>query len=187
MKTLIVEDDFTSRVLLQEVLKRDGTVHIAVNGKEAVDAVRAAMDAGEPYDLICLDIMMPEMDGYEALKEIRAIEESRGIRSPGRHQGLHDYSTEWHEECRSGVQRVVRRLPVEAHREGEASGTAARVRVDRMKLHLRTIFGTWLRGRGPSVPTEESSSLGVLGYVIEELRNLNFNTPKATSLASVGS
>jgi two-component system chemotaxis response regulator CheY len=63
-------------------LKRDGTVHIAVNGKEAVEAVRTAMDAGEPYELICLDIMMPEMDGYEALKEIRAMEESRGIRSP---------------------------------------------------------------------------------------------------------
>jgi two-component system chemotaxis response regulator CheY len=82
MKTLIVEDDFTSRVLLQEILKKDGTVHVAVNGKEAVEGVRAALDDGEPYDLICLDIMMPEMDGYQALKEIRAIEESRGIRSP---------------------------------------------------------------------------------------------------------
>jgi two-component system chemotaxis response regulator CheY len=36
MKTLIVEDDFTSRLLLQEILKRFGEIHIAVNGKEAV-------------------------------------------------------------------------------------------------------------------------------------------------------
>jgi uncharacterized protein YktA (UPF0223 family) len=38
MKTLIVEDDFTSRLLLQEFLKSYGPFHIAVNGKEAVEA-----------------------------------------------------------------------------------------------------------------------------------------------------
>ena len=81
MKTLIVEDDFTSRLILQEILKNYGPVHIAVNGREAVEAVRAAYEAGYPYDLICMDIMMPEMDGQEALTQIRAHEESRGILS----------------------------------------------------------------------------------------------------------
>jgi two-component system chemotaxis response regulator CheY len=81
VKTLIVEDDFTSRLLLQEMLKPYGAVHIAVNGQEAVEAFGAAMAAGEGYDLICLDIMLPEMDGYEALKQIRGIEESLGIPS----------------------------------------------------------------------------------------------------------
>ena len=80
MKTLIVEDDFTSRLLLQGFLKKYGPSHIAVNGQEAVEAVRMALTAGEPYDLICLDIMMPEMDGQEALRQIRAQEEARGIR-----------------------------------------------------------------------------------------------------------
>ena len=79
MKTLIVEDDFTSRLLLQEILKNYGAVHIAVNGKEAVAAACTAMDAGEPYNLICLDIMMPEMNGMDALKEIRGTEQARGI------------------------------------------------------------------------------------------------------------
>ncbi|MBN2333302.1 MAG: response regulator [Deltaproteobacteria bacterium] len=81
MKTLIVEDDFTSRLLLQELLKQYGPSHIAVNGKEAVEAVRTALETGEPYDLICLDIMMPEMDGQEALQQIRAQEEARNILS----------------------------------------------------------------------------------------------------------
>jgi two-component system, chemotaxis family, chemotaxis protein CheY len=79
MKTLIVEDDFTSRLLLHEFLLPYGPSHVAVSGKEAVDAVRAALEADEPYDLVCMDIMMPEMDGQIALKRIRDLEEARGI------------------------------------------------------------------------------------------------------------
>jgi len=81
LKTLIVEDNFSSRLLLQEYLKQYGPTHIAVNGNEAVEAVRMALEAGEPYDLICLDILLPEKDGQQALKEIRATEEARGILS----------------------------------------------------------------------------------------------------------
>jgi two-component system, chemotaxis family, chemotaxis protein CheY len=79
MKTLIVEDDFTSRVLLQEFLKGYGPLHVAVNGRECIDAVRIALDANEPYNLICLDIKMPEMDGHAALRKIRMMEEKKGI------------------------------------------------------------------------------------------------------------
>ncbi len=75
MKTLIVEDEFTSRALLREMLKRYGAPQVAMNGREGVEAVRAALEAGEPFDLICLDIMMPELDGQEALRQIRQIEE----------------------------------------------------------------------------------------------------------------
>lgn len=79
MKTLIVEDDFTSRFLLQTILSIYGECHSAVNGLEALKAYKAAKEAGEPFDLICLDIMMPEMDGQEALKQIRALEEAEGL------------------------------------------------------------------------------------------------------------
>lgn len=81
MKTLIVEDDFTGRLVLQELLKEYGPCHVAVNGKEAVEAVRVSLEADDPYDLICLDIMMPEMDGQQALQEIRDLETARGILS----------------------------------------------------------------------------------------------------------
>jgi two-component system chemotaxis response regulator CheY len=82
MKTLIVEDDFTARLLLQELLSRYGECHVAVNGKEAVEAFRVASDSGAGYNLICMDILMPELDGPEAVKQIRALEEARGILSP---------------------------------------------------------------------------------------------------------
>lgn len=78
MRTLIVEDDFTSRVLLQSFLSKYSQCHIAVNGREAVDAFRASCERGEPYHLICMDIMMPEVDGQTALMEIRALEEAAG-------------------------------------------------------------------------------------------------------------
>ena len=79
MKVLVVEDDFTSRKILQNVLSRYGECDVAVNGKEAVTAFKAAHLEGKPYDLICLDIMMPEMDGFEALSKIREVEAGFGL------------------------------------------------------------------------------------------------------------
>ncbi len=79
LRVLLVEDDFASRLLLQSFLSRYGECHIAVNGREAVEAVRSAMLSGQNYDLICMDIMMPEMDGREAVRQVRALEEAQGI------------------------------------------------------------------------------------------------------------
>jgi two-component system chemotaxis response regulator CheY len=79
MKILVVEDDLPSRLLLQKMLQPYGTCDVAVNGQEAVEAIRLARNQRAPYALICLDIMMPEMDGRTALKIIRAEEESAGL------------------------------------------------------------------------------------------------------------
>ena len=74
MKCLIVEDDFISRRILRELLGAFFDCEIAVDGEEAVTAFRMAHEAKTPYDLICMDIMMPKMDGREALRLIRKLE-----------------------------------------------------------------------------------------------------------------
>lgn len=84
MRVLIVEDDFVSRKLLQKILGHYGECDIAVDGKEAIEAFRLALlDEGKPYDLICMDIMMPNVDGQQALLEIRQIEKQQGIGPSG--------------------------------------------------------------------------------------------------------
>ena len=79
MRILIAEDDFASRKFMLKFLSKYGEGDITVDGMEAVDAYLMALDADTPYDLVCLDIMMPALDGYQALKAIRDIEQERNI------------------------------------------------------------------------------------------------------------
>lgn len=79
MRALIVEDDLTSQKVLENFLFCCGECDIAVNGEEAVRAFEQALEKNEPYDLICMDIMMPVQNGQETLKKIREIENMRGI------------------------------------------------------------------------------------------------------------
>jgi two-component system, chemotaxis family, chemotaxis protein CheY len=82
LRILVVEDDFLSRSFLTKMVSEFGEVEVAVDGVEAVEAVKLSYEAGAPYDLIFLDIMMPRKDGQTALKEIRAFEESLSISMP---------------------------------------------------------------------------------------------------------
>lgn len=78
-RILVAEDDFGSRVIMQRLLEDYGIVDVVVDGEEAVNAYFMALDDGKPYSAIMLDIMMPRMDGQEALKRIRQGEKDRGL------------------------------------------------------------------------------------------------------------
>jgi two-component system chemotaxis response regulator CheY len=79
MKFLIADDDFDSRKLLQRILHPYGYCDVATDGEEAVEAFRSALRDNEPYDLVCLDILMPNMDGQEALREVRQVEKENDV------------------------------------------------------------------------------------------------------------
>jgi two-component system chemotaxis response regulator CheY len=79
MRILIAEDDMASRVFMKNFLSRYGDCDIATDGLETIDAFLLALKEEHPYDLICMDIMMPKLDGLKALQAVRDIEKQKGI------------------------------------------------------------------------------------------------------------
>ena len=78
MKTLIVEDDFISQKIATKILEKYGDCDIANNGLSAYKLFEK-VSVDNKYDLICIDIMMPELDGQELLDKIRSLEEKNNI------------------------------------------------------------------------------------------------------------
>jgi two-component system chemotaxis response regulator CheY len=79
VKCLIAEDHLLSRRILKELLSSQFDCDIAVNGQEAIDSFVLAHESKRPYDVIFMDIMMPVVDGLEALIRIRTIERKMEI------------------------------------------------------------------------------------------------------------
>lgn len=79
LRMLIVEDEFLSRKLVGHYIEKHGKYDVAVNGEEALHAVRDSYEESRPYDVVFLDIMMPDMNGLAVLKAIREFEAARGI------------------------------------------------------------------------------------------------------------
>lgn len=74
MRTLVVEDDYISSEVMSEMMSAYGDVDVAEDGLKALQYVNNALENNEHYDLILLDVMMPEMNGQDALENIRKIE-----------------------------------------------------------------------------------------------------------------
>lgn len=80
MRALIVDDDFYSRSFLEYILHPYAACDVAVNGEDAIMVFKKALEAGDPYGLVFMDLLMPVVDGPRALNELREIEKDFGIR-----------------------------------------------------------------------------------------------------------
>lgn len=78
-KCLIVDDDELGREIIAHYLQEVPVVDTAAGGRDAVEKFQAALTSGDPYELILLDIVMPEMDGIAAGKEIRKLEKEQAL------------------------------------------------------------------------------------------------------------
>lgn len=79
VRILLVDDDQSVLDLLQHYLKDRGQCTLTSSGGQALSAFRSLLDQGRCYDLICLDIQMPDMDGRAVLAEIRKLEKAHGL------------------------------------------------------------------------------------------------------------
>jgi signal transduction histidine kinase/ActR/RegA family two-component response regulator len=110
-RVLLVEDNAVNQMVAEALLKRRGfDVVVAANGREGV----AAYQRG-PFDLVLMDIQMPEMDGFEALAAIRAIEERTGRRTPVIALTAHAMKED-RERCRAAGMDDYLSKPIEAAR-----------------------------------------------------------------------
>ncbi|WP_010246252.1 response regulator [Acetivibrio cellulolyticus] len=79
MRILIAEDDYVSRQFLFKLLSQYGECDMVIDGMEAIEAFMMSIRKKQPYDLVCLDIMMPKADGTRVLKAIRELEKQNNI------------------------------------------------------------------------------------------------------------
>ncbi len=79
MRVLVADDELVSRKKMEKIMDTLGECVAADSGEAALKAVEGAIEKGRPFDLITLDVSMPQMDGTEVLYKIRSIEQQRNI------------------------------------------------------------------------------------------------------------
>ena len=155
-RVLVVEDNIVNQKVAAKMLEREGyRVDVAANGQEAVEAV-----AQIPYVLVFMDCQMPEMDGYDATREIRR-QEAMGKR-PEAHTG---------EEVSCLSSHASRHMPIIAMTANAMDGDRERCLEAGMddyvakpvrREDLKAVLGRWQPDRAgssaerPASPSEES-------------------------------
>jgi two-component system chemotaxis response regulator CheY len=79
MRILVVDDDAPNRKLLTDIASKMGECEGAEGGQEALSAFKKAWEDWRPFNLIFLDVLMPDLDGWEVLLKIREIEKEKKV------------------------------------------------------------------------------------------------------------
>ncbi len=78
-KILVVDDSYVCRTIMVKILVNYGECHSALNGEEALEAYKHSVLEHQPFDLITLDIGLPDIGGPEVLEKIRTYEEKTKV------------------------------------------------------------------------------------------------------------
>ena len=125
-RILLAEDGRDNQVLISTILRKAGAeVDIAANGRLAVEAVESARDSGRPYDIILMDMQMPEMDGYQATAHLRAVGIGTPIVALTAHAMANDRQKCLDAGCTEYVTKPIRRQTFLALLAGILDGTPA--------------------------------------------------------------
>ena len=95
MHILIADDSEADQLILSSMMKRLGDCQVVSFGSAVLTAIQRNIEANTPFELLCLDIMLPDMGGHEVLQQVRQYEKSRSIPKAERLKilmttGMHD-------------------------------------------------------------------------------------------------
>jgi len=79
MRCLVIDDEPVARLELTMLLEELGRIDQAPDAAHGIEMIRKAMEASDPYSLVCLDLCMPGSDGLDTLNEIRDLDETHGL------------------------------------------------------------------------------------------------------------
>jgi CheY-like chemotaxis protein len=123
LRVLAVDDNPVNRTIVKAMLVRQGhAVTLAENGVEAVAAV-----TGQPFDLVLMDVQMPEMDGLTATRQIRQLPEPQ-CRIPVVALTAHASEEAW-EECAEAGMNAFATKPIRPEKLSTAIALALRAKM----------------------------------------------------------
>jgi putative two-component system response regulator len=79
MRILVVDDELVSRAKLQVIMRTIGECETVDSGHGAMAAIEEAQEANRPFDLVCMDVNMPQMDGYDLCKRLKSDKKTQDI------------------------------------------------------------------------------------------------------------
>ncbi|MBL8174952.1 MAG: response regulator, partial [Bryobacterales bacterium] len=124
LSILLVEDNLINQRVAMRVLERAGyTISVAANGREGIEKWRGAC-----YDIILMDVQMPEMDGYEAVRLIRSLEQASGAHIPIIAMTAHAMVGDREACLQAGMDDYIQKPFDPAHLIEKIESTAARLR-----------------------------------------------------------
>jgi CheY-like chemotaxis protein len=185
-RVLVAEDCPDSRMLITEMLEQSGlNVTSVCNGKECLDGALEAWKSDTPFDVILMDIQMPEMDGHTAARQLRANGYTLPIVAMTARSSINDEDNTLVAGCNAHISKLSgnNNLVAEVIKQVERKGTENKTRL--AQIPLLPIVPELLKKK-PEYARSAVAFLNKLPNVVETIRNALFRKDfEALKLATI--